>query len=83
MNGHTNDTSGGSSDTQINLRKAYARPELTRLGDIRAVTLAGSRGLDESGAPLTRKNSTPKMGPVGNVNTNKNPSDDNPFKVTP
>lgn len=36
-------------------RKPYAPPKLENLGDLRDITLGGSFGSGESGAPRTRK----------------------------
>jgi len=47
------------SDPQTATRKVYKKPRLQDLGDVRAVTLGGSPGINESGAPTTRKNRTP------------------------
>lgn len=36
-------------DTKVTKRKAYLRPQLRELGDVRGVTLGGSPGAGESG----------------------------------
>lgn len=44
----------GSDVSGEPLRAAYAPPELLRLGDLRSVTLGGSPGSGDSGAPTAQ-----------------------------
>ena len=48
-----------SIDLQTPIRKIYAKPELVHWGDLRGLTLGGSAGTGESGAPGVKKNRTP------------------------
>jgi hypothetical protein len=47
-----------SDDKVTPLRKAYEKPKLEVLGDVRAITMGGSPGTGESGAPLARMDKT-------------------------
>jgi hypothetical protein len=48
-----------STDLQTPIRKIYLKPELELWGDLRGLTLGGSAGTGESGAPGVKKNRTP------------------------
>ena len=52
MNTDTNMTGSGIT---LHQRKPYTKPQLEILGDLRSLTLGGSRGAGESGASGCRK----------------------------
>jgi hypothetical protein len=48
-----------STDLQTPTQKIYAKPKLELWGDLRGLTLGGSPGSGESGAPQTHDNRIP------------------------